>query len=100
MIELFSRRPNWMLSHLDSDCAPLHVSDEVSSLSSILLDEEYYQLLLNGRTLINGMPVLDSDRLIPFKAKAWLDLSDRKETGESVDSKDISKHKNYDLNEH
>ena len=29
-----------------------------------------------------------------LKAKAWLDLSARKEAGEHVDSKDIRKHKN------
>ena len=29
-----------------------------------------------------------------MKAKAWLDLSARKEAGEHVDSKDIKKHKN------
>ena len=32
--------------------------------------------------------------LIPFKAKAWLDLRQRKETGAKVDSKTIRKHKN------
>ena len=32
--------------------------------------------------------------LIPLKAKAYLDLSARKESGESVDSKHIRKHKN------
>ena len=32
--------------------------------------------------------------MIPFKAKAWIDLSDRKAAGESVDSKNIRKHKN------
>lgn len=32
--------------------------------------------------------------MIPFKAKAWIDLSDRKASGEAVDSKNIRKHKN------
>ena len=32
--------------------------------------------------------------LIPFKAKAWLDLRERKATGQHVDEKDIRKHKN------
>ena len=32
--------------------------------------------------------------LIPFKAKAWLDLKERKLNGEQVDSKNIKKHKN------
>ena len=34
------------------------------------------------------------ERLIPLKARAWLDLTDRKSKGESVDSKAIRKHRN------
>ena len=32
--------------------------------------------------------------LIPFKAKAWLDLNDRSQRGEHVDSRDLKKHRN------
>ena len=32
--------------------------------------------------------------LIPFKAKAWLDLTERRANGEPVDSKNVKKHKN------
>lgn len=34
--------------------------------------------------------------IIPFKAKAWIDLKTRKENGENIDSSDIKKHK-YDV---
>lgn len=37
---------------------------------------------------------MDAAYLISFKAKAWMDLTDRKATGEHVDSKNIKKHKN------
>ena len=37
---------------------------------------------------------MDAAYLIPFKAKAWMDLIDRKAAGEHVDSKNIKKHKN------
>lgn len=37
---------------------------------------------------------MDAAYLIPFKAKAWMDLTDRKFAGEHVDSKNIKKHKN------
>ena len=43
---------------------------------------------------VDGVTVLDAAYLIPFKAKAWMDLTDRKEAGEHVDSKSIKKHKN------
>ncbi|MBK5262786.1 MAG: hypothetical protein JJE17_09495, partial [Peptostreptococcaceae bacterium] len=36
----------------------------------------------------------DAEHIIPFKAKAWLDLTNRKASGEQVDSKNIRKHKN------
>ena len=47
-----------------------------------------------GKVIVNGVTVLDAAYLIPFKAKAWLDLTDRKTSGEHVDSKNIKKHKN------
>ena len=40
------------------------------------------------------LPILDAEHIIPFKAKAWLDLTNRKASGEQVDSKNIRKHKN------
>ena len=38
--------------------------------------------------------ILGAPYLIPFKMKAWLDLSERKASGAPVDSKDIRKHRN------
>lgn len=43
---------------------------------------------------MDGINVLDAAYLIPFKAKAWLDLTQKKAAGQSVDSKNIRKHKN------
>lgn len=40
------------------------------------------------------MSWIDEDRLIPLKAHAWLDLSERKAQGDPVDSKNIRKHAN------
>lgn len=44
--------------------------------------------------MIDGISVLSAECLIPFKAKAWLDLTERKAKGEKVDSRNIKKHKN------
>lgn len=63
-------------------------------LSAILLNEAYYELLKNGQIIVEGVPVLNPTCLIPFKAKAWLDLKERKASGQQVDSKNIKKHKN------
>ena len=74
--------------------APIHIDDSISSLSAILLDNDYYELLLDGRTIIDKMSVLRPEYLIHFKAKAYLDLLNRRNNGEKVDSSNISKHKN------
>jgi hypothetical protein len=50
--------------------------------------------VLHGRTQIDGITILDAGYLIPFRAKAWLDLTNRKSSGENIDSKNIRKHKN------
>ena len=70
MIELFSRTDFELKSHIG--ITPLYVSDDISSLSAILLDDDYYQVLLNGRVIENGFSVLRPEYLILFKAKAYL----------------------------
>ncbi len=70
------------------------MEEEVSSLSAILMDVEYYEFIRVGRKETDGLPWVDAEHLIPLKARAWLDLSRRKEAGENVDSKAIKKHKN------
>jgi hypothetical protein len=92
MIELFSRS-SWMIEQ-DAILTPIHIDDSVSSLSAILLNDEYYELLLAGRDVIEGISVLKPSCLIPFKAKAWLDLNEKLNRGEHVDSRDIKKHRN------
>jgi hypothetical protein len=48
----------------------LTIDDDISSLSAILLDEEYYDFLKSGVVVVEGVPVLDAPYMIPFKAKA------------------------------
>lgn len=94
MIEIFSKKPEFIALGETAVLTPLPIDDEISSLSAILLNDAYYDLLKNGQVILDGIPVLKEVCLIPFKAKAWLDLTERKEKGESVDSKNIKKHKN------
>ena len=63
-------------------------------MSAILLDDDYYKALLDGKTIKHGLSVLRPEYLILFKAKAYLDLTSRKENGEQIDSINIRKHKN------
>lgn len=94
MIELFSRAEVIPRSVDAGPFIPLPLGDEISSLSAILLNEDYYSMLLKGKMVISDITVLSHTYLIPFKAKAWLDLRDRKVNGQHVDEKDIRKHKN------
>lgn len=91
MIELFSLTPEWFKSKYR--ITPVHFADDMS-LSALLLDTDYYNLLKDGREIQNGYSVLSNKYLIIFKAKAWLDLTQRKEQGEQIDSKNIKKHLN------
>lgn len=94
MIELFSREPDGLKLSVPSDITPIPVDESVASLSAILLDNDYYQLLMEGKTIIDGYSVLELEYVMLFKMRAWLDLTARKNDGETIDSKDIKKHKN------
>jgi hypothetical protein len=91
MIELFCRS-NFELREM-TGITPVHIDDTVSSLSAILLDDDYYKALLEGKVVANGLSVLGPEYLILFKAKAYLDLKQRKSNGKIVDSNNIKKHK-------
>lgn len=94
MIELFTRKLDVIQLLEDSVLTPLPMDEDISSLSAILLDDDYYDFLKQGKVTVDGVTVLDAVYLIPFKAKAWIDLTNRKASGEQVDSKNIKKHKN------
>lgn len=94
MLELFSRVPDTLTISPDSHLTPIPMAEEVSSLSAILLDEDYYAFIHAGIQETGGLPVLGPAYLIPLKARAWLDLKKRREAGDAIDGKDIKKHKN------
>ena len=94
MIELFSRRPNGLQLPDDMAMTKVAVDDDLVSLSALLLDDEYYAAMQGSKTVIDGISIVDQELLIPFKAKAWLDLVGRKAKGENVDTKHVKKHRN------
>jgi hypothetical protein len=94
MLELFSSKPEGFDLAPESLLTPISFDHETSSLSAILLDKDYYPFIQMGRKIVGGLPVLGAKYLIPLKAKAFLDLSKRREQGEEVDSKNIKKHRN------
>lgn len=93
MIELFSRAPEGFDLAPGTRLTPLPIEESIASLSAILLDEGYYAFLRDCTLLLQGLPLLSEAGLIPFKARAYLDLAARKAAGEAVDSKDVRKHR-------
>ncbi len=93
MLELFSRTPDKLVLGADSHLTPIPIDEDVSSLSAILLDEDYYKFIHQHKVEVSGVQVVTEACLIPLKARAWLDLKRQKDKGERVDSKTINKHK-------
>lgn len=94
MVELFARAADALRPMQAGDVTPIPIDEAVSSLSAILLDDDYYAFITAGRREMDGLPWVGEDRLIPLKAIAWLDLRERKQRGEPVDSVDVRKHVN------
>lgn len=94
MIELFSKRPNYFILNSKKGLTPIHIDESIISLSAILLSDDYYNLLIKGKRNVDGYSIIEIEVVILFKIKAWLDMKTRKEAGESIDSKNIRKHKN------
>jgi len=94
MIELFSRRPELIEPPKDCHLTPLPIAEEVSSLSAILLDDDYYDFVQQGTRVREGLSVLAPEYIVPLKARAWIDLKGRHERGEDISRDDIKKHRN------
>lgn len=94
MLELFSRIPDALDLPTTAELTPIPIDEEVSSLSAILMDDDYYAFVMARRVVLHGLAAIQADALIPLKARAYVDLSERKERGEAIDSKNIKKHKN------
>ncbi|MDF2612205.1 MAG: hypothetical protein K0R92_3679 [Lachnospiraceae bacterium] len=91
----FSRKPGYHLE-VDEGVIPIYIDDDTSSLSAILLNDDFYNFMMSGRKVVNGIGVLGAEHLIPFKMYAWINMVDRKTAGEHVNERDLKKHK-YDV---
>jgi hypothetical protein len=92
MIELFCR--NFLPVPDDCHLTPIPAGEDISSLSAILLGDDYFGYIAASRITIDGAPTVPVQCLIPLKARAFLDLAGRKAAGEQIDSSKITKHRN------
>ena len=93
MIELLSRHSDIFGEPHGIIIEPLPIGEDVSSLSAIIMDDDFYNFTIAHSKLTNGIRHADSTALIALKAKAYMNLIADKQAGKHVNSKDIRKHR-------
>jgi hypothetical protein len=92
-IELFARNPDLLDLDEETHLTPIPVDDDLTSLSAILLNDDYYHYLLEHSVLRNSVHLARTEALICLKAKAYLEIAHRIESGGKAESKKLRKHK-------
>ena len=93
-IEIFARKSDVLEIVENTRLTPIPIDEDLSSLSAILMNDDYYYFTLEHSIIEDGIRLANIESLIVLKAKAFIDLSERKATGETIDEKNIRKHKN------
>ncbi len=92
-VELFSRTPDLIVLPEDAYLTPIPVDDDLSSLSAILLNDEYYNFIIGHSQISDGLHLANIEALICLKIVAYLEIKSRLENGSQEDSKHMKKHK-------
>ena len=92
-VELFSRTPDTIDLEENAHLTPIPVDDDLSSLSAILLDDDYYQFMIEHSVEEDGLHLANTEALICLKAKAFLEITERIANGSPEDKKQLKKHK-------
>jgi len=92
-IELFSRTPDVIKLEDDAHLTPIPVDGDLSSLSAILLNDDYYNYMIGHSQVEDGLHHANIEALICLKAKAFLEIKERIEKGSKEDAKQLRKHK-------
>ena len=93
MIEIFSRKPAKIDLAEGQHIVPIKPDEDSASLSAILLNDDYYELVRQQHNEEKNLPFANPAALIPLKARVWLDLTERAAKGETGRSKEIAKHR-------
>ncbi len=93
MIELLSRHPDILGEPSNLVIEPLPIDGDVSSLSAIIMDDDFYHFTIKHSKLTDGVRHTDSAALVCLKTRAYLNLLQDKAEGKHVNSKDIKKHR-------
>ena len=93
MIELLSRHPDVLGEPKGFVIEPLPLGNDTSSMSAIMMDDDFYHFTIEHSRLTDGIRHADPVALVALKAKAYLNLVADKQSGKHVNSKDIKKHR-------
>ncbi len=94
MLELLARKPEHLQIPPDQHLVPIRQED-APSLSAILVETPYAEFLREQCRIENDIQLASPEALTVLKAKAWLDLTRRKDEGDlNIKSDDIKKHRN------
>lgn len=93
-VELFCRVPDVIDVVEEAHLTPIPAEEGLSSLSAILLDEDYYNYTIQTSEHKNDVHFASPQTLICLKAFAFISNTQRAKDGHRVQSGDISKHKN------
>lgn len=91
-VELLSRHNEIFTSAVHTE--PLPINGDVSSLSTIILDEPYYNLTVRNSFVSDGLRFAAPLALMALKVRAYLNLIADREAGKKINTKDILKHRN------
>ena len=94
MLEILSDKVDIHGERAPGSIIPMKVNEEIVSLSAILLNKEYYAFIMGLKRVVEDIMIADHYVIIPLKARAFLELSERKARGERIQSDDIKKHRN------
>lgn len=92
-IELLSKHPDILGEPTGFYLTPIPVGDEISSLSAILMDEEYYSQTVENSVVENGIRIASPMSLLCLKVKAFLNLTEERKTNSTVRNSDVKKHR-------
>ena len=92
-IELLSHHSDMLGEPSGFHIEPIPLSEDLSSLSAIMMDNDNYELTVNNSEEQDGVRIATPTTLICLKARAYLVMGQDRANGKHVNSKDIKKHK-------
>ena len=93
MIALLSRHQDILGVPQGLVIEPMPMGENVSSLSAVIMDDEFYHFTIEHSKLTDGVRHAGPIALIALKARAYLNLLNDRAAGHHVNTKNIKKHR-------